>query len=82
VFELARPLFRIHSAPGAAPRGAHRGTEQLGERQFVIRRKAQTPLLQFAYKRLPPRTCGARQSICLLSILVDGDFIAPAPDVG
>ena len=50
-----------------------REPEQLGERRVVIRRKAQTPLLQYAYKA--PAACDPRGPAVnlLLSILVDGD---------
>lgn len=47
--------------------------EQVGERRVLVRRKAQTPLLQFAYKA--PQASDARGPAVglLLSALVDGD---------
>src|ERR1700738_524252 len=73
VFELARRYFE--SVPRQEPPVEVRThePEQLGERQFVIRRKAQTPLLQYAYKA--PAAADARGPAVnlLLSILVDGD---------
>src|SRR6266702_3014204 len=73
VFELARRYFEAipRQEPPAEVRTQE--PEQLGERQFVIRRKAQTPLLQYAYKA--PAGADARGPAVnlLLSILVDGD---------
>jgi len=72
VFELARRYFeRSRQEPPVEVRTQE--PEQLGERQFVIRRKAQTPLLQYAYKApLVPMHVGPAVNL-LLSILVDGD---------
>jgi zinc protease len=73
VFELAKRYFESipRQDPPASVQTAE--PEQLGERQFVIRRKAQTPLLQYAYKA--PAAADARGPAVnlLLSILVDGD---------
>jgi zinc protease len=73
VFELARRYFE--HIPRQAPPQEVRAVEpeQLGERHFVIKRKAQTPLLQIAYKA--PAAADARGPAVnlLLSILVDGD---------
>jgi zinc protease len=73
VFELARRYFEAipRQEPPAEVRAQE--PEQLGERQFVLRRKAQTPLLQYAYKA--PAAADARGPAVnlLLSILVDGD---------
>ena len=73
MFELARRYFE--SVPRQEPPLEVRTNEpeQLGERHFVIRRKAQTPLLQYAYKA--PAASDARGPAVnlLLSILVDGD---------
>jgi len=73
VFELARRYFE--SIPRQEPPQAVRTVEpeQLGERHFVIERKAQTPLVQIAYKA--PAAADARGPAVnlLLSILVDGD---------
>jgi len=73
VFELARRYFE--SIPRQAPPVEVRTEEpeQLGERQFVIRRKAQTPLLQFAYKAPAAADTRGPAVNLLLSILVDGD---------
>jgi zinc protease len=73
VFELARRYFE--SIPQQQPPDAVRADEpeQLGERRIVLRRKAQTPLLQYAYKApAAADSCGPAVSL-LLSILVDGD---------
>jgi zinc protease len=73
VFELARRYFE--EIPRQEPPVEVRAQEpeQLGERQFVIRRKAQTPLLQYAYKApAAADACGPAVNL-LLSILVDGD---------
>lgn len=73
VFELARRYFE--PLPRQAPPGEVRveEPEQLGERQFVIRRKAQTPLLQYAYKAPAASDPRGPAVNLLLSILVDGD---------
>lgn len=73
VFELARRYFE--PLPRQAPPGEVRVAEpeQLGERQFVIRRKAQTPLLQYAYKAPAASDPRGPAVNLLLSILVDGD---------
>ena len=73
VFELARKYFE--PIPRQAPPSAV-GTQepqQLAERVVVVRRKAQTPLLQYAYKA--PAVADSRGPAVnlLLSILVDGD---------
>jgi zinc protease len=47
--------------------------EQLEERVVVVRRKAQTPLLQYAYKAPAAADSRAPAVNLLLSILVDGD---------
>jgi len=73
VFELARKYFE--PIPRQEPPQEVRASEpeQLGERHFVIERKAQTPLVQIAYKA--PAAADARGPAVnlLLSILVDGD---------
>ena len=73
VFELAARYFE--SIPRQAPPVEVRTQEpeQLGERQFVIRRKAQTPLLQYAYKAPAAADVRGPAVNLLLSILVDGD---------
>ena len=73
VFELARHYFE--SIPRQEPPVEVRAREpdQLGERQFVLRRKAQTPLLQYAYKAPAAADERGPAVSLLLSILVDGD---------
>lgn len=73
VFELARRYFE--SIPRQDPPAPIQATEpeQIGERQFVIRRKAQTPLLQYAYKAPAAADVRGPAVNLLLSILVDGD---------
>jgi zinc protease len=72
-FELAARYF------GPLPRQESpapirtREPEQLGERRVVVRRKAQTPLLQYAYKAPAADDARAPAVNLLLSILVDGD---------
>ena len=71
VFELARKYFE--HIPRQAPPGpvAAREPEQLEERVLVVRRKAQTPLLQYAYKAPAASDARAPAVNLLLSILVD-----------
>src|ERR1700716_88535 len=73
VFELAKRYFE--AIPRQEPPGQVRTQEpeQLGERQFVTRRKAQTPLLQYAYKAPAAADESGAAVNLLLSILVDGD---------
>jgi len=70
---LARRFFE--SIPAQPPPPSVRATEpeQLCERRVLIRRKAQTPLLQFAYKA--PRAADPRAPAVslLLSALIEGD---------
>jgi zinc protease len=47
--------------------------EQAGERRIVVRRNAQTPLLQYAYKSPAAADSRAPALNLLISILVDGD---------
>jgi zinc protease len=47
--------------------------EQMGERTIVVRRKAQTPLLQYAYKAPAVSDPRAPAVSLLVSILVEGD---------
>ncbi|MDB6090271.1 MAG: peptidase [Gammaproteobacteria bacterium] len=73
VFALARKYFEpLPRQPAPAPVRTQE-PEQIGERLVVVRRKAQTPLLQYAYKA--PAAADARGPAVnlLLSILVDGD---------
>ena len=73
VFELARKYFEpiARQAP-PVPVNA-REPEQLEERVIVVRRKAQTPLLQYAYKAPAAADSRAPAVNLLLSILIDGD---------
>src|ERR1700704_1981234 len=73
VFELVRDYFEAIPRQDPPHDVRTREPEQLGERRVVIRRKAQTPLLQYAYKA--PAACDPRGPAVslLLSILVDGD---------
>src|SRR5262249_44967746 len=50
-----------------------REPEQLGERRVLIQRKAQTPLVQYAYKAPAASDPRGPAVSLLLSILVDGD---------
>ena len=73
VFELARRYFEPipRQLPPSPVRA--REPEQLEERVVVVRRKAQTPLLQYAYKAPAAADPRAPAVDLLLSILVDGD---------
>jgi zinc protease len=73
VFALARKYFE--SIPRQEPPSPvrTREPEQLGERLVVVRRKAQTPLLQYAYKAPAASDPRGPAVNLLLSILVDGD---------
>ena len=73
VFELARRYFEpIPRQEPPSPVTA-REPEQLEQRTLVIRRKAQTPLLQYAYKAPAAADPCAPAVNLLLSILIDGD---------
>jgi zinc protease len=73
VFELARQYFEpIPRQEPPSPVSA-REPEQSQERTLVIRRKAQTPLLQYAYKAPAAADRRAPAVNLLLSILIDGD---------
>jgi zinc protease len=73
VFALARKYFE--PIPRQRPPQAVRACEpeQLEERAVLVRRKAQTPLLQYAYKAPAAADPRAPAVDLLLSILVDGD---------
>jgi zinc protease len=47
--------------------------DQIGERRLIVRRKAQTPLLQYAYKAPPASDPRGPAVSLLLSVLVEGD---------
>ena len=70
---LARRYFEPIPAHAPPPRVRAVEPEQLCERRVLIRRKAQTPLLQYAYKA--PRAADPRAPAVslLLSALVEGD---------
>jgi zinc protease len=72
-FELARRYFEPIPAQAPPPPVRAVEPEQLCERRVLIRRKAQTPLLQCAYKA--PRAADPRAPAVslLLSALVEGD---------
>jgi zinc protease len=73
VFDLARKYFEPiprHAPP--VPVGS-REPEQLAERVIVVKRKAQTPLLQYAYKAPAAADSRAPAVNLLMSILIDGD---------
>ncbi len=72
-FELARRYFEPIPAQVPPPPVRAVEPEQLCERRVLIRRKAQTPLLQCAYKA--PRAADPRAPAVslLLSALVEGD---------
>jgi zinc protease len=72
-FELCRRHFGGIAAQQPALPVTVIEPEQLGERRIVVRRQAQTPLLQYAFKA--PAAADARGPAVslLLSILVDGD---------
>ena len=73
VFDLASRHFgRIARQTAPMPVTAHE-PEQLGERRVIVRRKAQTPLLQYAYKAPAASDPRGPAVNLLLSILVDGD---------
>ena len=73
VFALARKYFE--SIPRQTPPAPVSAVEpeQPEERVVIVRRKAQTPLLQFAYKSPAASDPRAPAVNLLLSILVDGD---------
>jgi zinc protease len=73
VFELARKYFEPipRQLPPVPVRACE--PEQLSERVVVVRRKAQTPLLHYAYKAPAAADSRAAAVNLLLSILVDGD---------
>ncbi len=73
VFELARNYFESIPRQAAPEPVRAREPDQLEERVVVVRRKAQTPLLQYAYKAPAAADSRAAAVNLLLSILVDGD---------
>jgi zinc protease len=73
VFELARKYFEPIERQAPPEPVSAREPEQLEERVVVVKRKAQTPLLQYAYKAPAAADARAPAVNLLLSILVDGD---------
>jgi len=73
VFALARKYFEPIPRQEPPEPVRTREPEQLGERLVVVRRKAQTPLLQYAYKAPAASDPRGPAVNLLLSILVDGD---------
>jgi zinc protease len=73
VFALARKYLEPIPRQAAPDPVRAREPQQEGERRVVVRRNAQTPLLQYAYKA-PAAADGRAPALNLLmSILVDGD---------
>lgn len=73
VFALARKYFEPLPRQAAPAPVRTQEPEQVGERLVVVRRKAQTPLLQYAYKAPAAADPRGPAVNLLLSILVDGD---------
>ena len=73
IFALAKKF--LEPIPRQAPPEAVRTSEpeQVGERRVVVKRKAQTPLLQYAFKSPAVNDPRAAAVSLLLSILVEGD---------
>jgi zinc protease len=73
VFALARRYLEPIPRQAPPPPVRTREPEQLGERRLVVERKAQTPLLQLAYKA-PAAVDPAGPALeLLMSVLVEGD---------
>ncbi|MFO7277689.1 MAG: pitrilysin family protein [Pseudomonadota bacterium] len=73
VFALARKYFEPIPRQAPPEEVRTREPEQLGERRVVVRRPAQTPLLQYAYKAPAANDPRAPAASLLMSILVEGD---------
>ncbi|MEJ1963017.1 MAG: pitrilysin family protein [Gammaproteobacteria bacterium] len=73
VFALARQYLEPIPRQAAPEPVLAREPEQEGERRVVVRRNAQTPLLQYAYKAPAAADPRAPALNLLISILVDGD---------
>jgi zinc protease len=73
VFALARRYLEPIPRQAAPAPVLVREPEQLAERRVVVRRSAQTPLVQYAYKAPAAADPRAPALSLLLSILVDGD---------
>ena len=73
VFALARKYFEPIPRQSPPEPVRTREPKQLGERIVVVRRKAQTPLIQYAYKAPAASDPRGPAINLLLSILIDGD---------
>jgi zinc protease len=73
VFALARRHLDPIPRQAPPPPVRTREPEQLGERRLVVERKAQTPLLQFAYKAPAASDPSAPAVNLLMSVLAEGD---------
>jgi len=73
VFALARRYFEPIPRQAPAEPVRTREPEQIGERVVVVRRQAQTPLIQYAYKAPAAADPRGPAVSLLMSILVDGD---------
>jgi zinc protease len=72
-FALARKYLEPIPRQAAPAAVLAREPPQLAERRVVVRRSAQTPLIQYAYKAPAAADARAPALSLLLSILVDGD---------
>ena len=72
-FALARRYFEPIPRQPAPPAVRTREPEQLGEKRVQVERKAQTPLLQYAYKAPEATDPRAPAIEMLVSILTQGD---------
>jgi len=72
-FALARKYFEPIPSQPAPPAVRTREPEQLGEKRVRVERKAQTPLLQYAYKAPEATDPRAPAIEMLLSVLTEGD---------
>ncbi|HVY82456.1 MAG TPA: pitrilysin family protein [Steroidobacteraceae bacterium] len=72
-FALARKYLEPIPRQAAPAPVLTREPPQLAERRVVVRRSAQTPLIQYAYKAPAAADARAPALSLLLSILVDGD---------
>lgn len=72
-FALARKYFEPIPRQSAPPAVRTREPEQVGEKRVRVERKAQTPLLQYAYKSPEATDPRAPAIEMLLSILTEGD---------
>ncbi|MEL7450552.1 MAG: pitrilysin family protein [Pseudomonadota bacterium] len=73
VFAMVERLFGEIPAQEPPPAVRTAEPEQTGERRLVLRKAAQTPLLQLAYKSPEAGAAAGPALDLLLSILIDGD---------